>query len=146
MTRHQRATCAYIVSNLWEVALSAAFCISTIGNLATRNNQTSISAIWGDPWDTAIIILLGIASLSVFAGLIVWLPRIRAAGLVLLAGMLVVLAVSAVHKAGLAAASYGLGAYAALAAAAVGRALGIIWQGDYPPLRRRGDFPRTRRR
>lgn len=142
MTHRHRSMMAYGIANLWEISISVAFTISALGNLATRNNKTTITAIWGDPWDTLIVIFSGLAGAGVLASLIFWLPRTRAASLMILASLLIVLAVSAIHVRGLATASYGAAAYFALAAAAIGRSVGIALQGDYPPLRRRGDHPR----
>jgi hypothetical protein len=144
VTRPERRTItAYIVANLWEIAISLAFAISAIGNLLTHNNRTTITAVWGYPWDTLIVAFSGIAGASVFLGLVFWLPRVRAAGLMLLASMLIVLTISAIHVRGLPAASYGAAAYIALASAAIGRAASIAAQGDFPPGRRVGDYPRA---
>jgi hypothetical protein len=145
VTRPQRALLAYTVSNLWEIAISIVFVISAIGNIVTKNNRTSVSNVWGEPWDTIIIGITGVSGLGVLLGVVLWLPRVRAAGLAVMASMLLMLAASAVHARGLAIASYGVGAYTALAVAAIGRAAGIALQGDYPPLgRRQGDCPRRR--
>lgn len=132
----------YLWSNTWEFGVAIAFSISSVGSIITRNNETNLSKIWGEPWDTLLLFVSAIAGLSVLIGLLAWIPKVRAAGLVMLATVLIILAVSAVHISGIHRASFGATAYLGLAAAAITRAIGVVVQGDYPPRRRNNDYPR----
>jgi hypothetical protein len=126
---------AYLVANVWEVAIAAGYFVQTMLYLALPQllRHTPISRAFAEPLDFILTVVGFVASACILGGTLGRKPRIRAAGLVLLAGTILVRVVASCVVYGWLIGVYGLPLSIAAVAACLVRTLGIIESCVFPP-------------
>jgi hypothetical protein len=131
----KRRAGAYVVANIWELSIAGGYFVQTILYLAlpTLMRHTPISRAFHEPLDAVLTASGLVSSGAIIGGTLYRRPRIRAAGLALLAGVIAVRVIASFAVYGWVLGVYSLPLSLAAMIACLTRMLGIIHAGDYPP-------------
>jgi hypothetical protein len=130
-----RRVSAYVVANIWELMIAGGYVVQTLLYLLLPHllAHTTIARAFAEPFD----LLLTLAGLGaggmILAGTFARHPKLRAAGLVILAGTVAVRVIATFSVYGWVLAVYSLPLSLAAVVACLTRTVGIVKAGDYPP-------------
>jgi hypothetical protein len=125
---------AYVVANIWELMIAGGYVVQTSLYLLLPHvlAHTTIARAFSEPLDLILTLVGLIAGAMILGATLSRHPKIRAAGLVLLAGTIAIRVIATFTVYGWVLGIYSLPLSLAAVVACLTRAGGIVRAGDYP--------------